>query len=90
MILPVRLTIFLSDIFQIYPGFGFWLQLRGLSKSVEFSEIDKISNQDIKASNEYKLFSNEFKDITWESTIDRFHIQDVKTKTELLNFILKI
>ena len=47
-------------------------------------------NQDIKASNEYKLFSNEFKDITWESTIDRFHIQDVKTKTELLNFILKI
>jgi len=47
-------------------------------------------NQDIKASNEYKLFSNEFKDITWESTIDRFHIQDVKTKNELLNFILKI
>ena len=37
-----------------------------------------------------KLFSNEFKDITWEATIDRFHIQDVKTKNELLNFILKI
>ena len=46
--------------------------------------------QDLKNSNEFKLLKSEFKDITWESTIDRFHIQDVKTKNELLNFILKI
>jgi adenylate cyclase len=44
-------------------------------------------SQDIKTSNEYKLFKDEFKDTNWEQVIDRFHIQDKKITTNLLNFI---
>ena len=44
-------------------------------------------NQDIKASNEYKSLTSEFKDTDWEQTVDRFHIQDENTKNTLLNFI---
>ena len=44
-------------------------------------------NQDIKASNEYKSLTGEFKDTDWEQTVDRFHIQDENTKNTLLNFI---
>ena len=44
-------------------------------------------SQDIKTSNEYKLFKDEFKDINWEQVIDRFHIQDKKIINNLLNFI---
>ena len=43
--------------------------------------------QDIKTSNEYKLFTDEFKDTNWEQVIDRFHIQDKKIINNLLNFI---
>ena len=55
----------------------------------QIAELEK-DIQDLKNSNEFKLLKSEFKDTIWESTIDRFHIQDVKTKNELLNFILKI
>ena len=44
-------------------------------------------SQDIKTSNEYKLFKDEFKDTNWEQVIDRFHIQDKKIINNLLNFI---
>ena len=44
-------------------------------------------SQDIKTSNEYKLFKDEFKDTNWEQVIDRFHIQDKKIINTLLNFI---
>ncbi len=44
-------------------------------------------NQDIKNSNEYKLFTDEFKATNWEQVVDRFHIQDKKITTNLLNFI---
>ena len=44
-------------------------------------------SQDIKTSNEYKLFTDEFKDTNWEQVIDRFHIQDKKIINNLLNFI---
>ena len=44
-------------------------------------------SQDIKTSNEYELFKDEFKDTNWEQVIDRFHIQDKKITTNLLNFI---
>ncbi|MDC0093743.1 adenylate/guanylate cyclase domain-containing protein [Alphaproteobacteria bacterium] len=47
-------------------------------------------NQDIKTSNEYKLFIDEFKDTNWEQVIDRFHIQDTKIKKNLLCFIEEI
>ena len=46
--------------------------------------------QDLKNSNEFKLLKSEFKNTIWESTIDRFHIQDIKIKNNLLNFILTI
>ena len=32
-------------------------------------------------------FKDEFKDTNWEQVIDRFHIQDKKITTNLLNFI---
>ena len=47
-------------------------------------------NQDIKSSNEYKLLYSQFKDIEWEQSVDRFHIQDELVKTELLSFIKNI
>ena len=47
-------------------------------------------SQDIKTSNEYKLFKDEFKDTNWEQVIDRFHIQDKKIINNLLNFIESI
>tara|TARA_B100001564_G_scaffold36147_1_gene26317 strand:+ start:149 stop:1891 length:1743 start_codon:yes stop_codon:yes gene_type:complete len=47
-------------------------------------------NQDIKSSNEYKLLYSQFKDIEWEKSVDRFHIQDEIVKSELLSFIKNI
>ena len=44
-------------------------------------------NQDIKTSNEYKLFADDFKNTNWEQVIDRFHIQDKKVINNLLDFI---
>ena len=47
-------------------------------------------NQDVKSSNEYKLLKSQFKDIEWEQSVDRFHIQDDIVKNELLSFIKNI
>ena len=47
-------------------------------------------NQDIKSSNEYKLLYTKFKDIEWEQSVDRFHIQDEIVKSELLSFIKNV
>ena len=44
-------------------------------------------NQDIKASNEYKSLTSEFKDTDWEQTVDRFHIQDEQTQKDLISFM---
>ena len=44
-------------------------------------------NQDIKASNEYKSFTSEFKDTDWEQTVDRFHIQDEQIQKDLISFM---
>jgi adenylate cyclase len=44
-------------------------------------------NQDIKASNEYKSLTSEFKDTDWEQTVDRFHIQDEKIQKDLISFM---
>ena len=44
-------------------------------------------NQDIKASNEYKSLTSEFKDTDWEQTVDRFHIQDEQIQKDLINFM---
>ena len=47
-------------------------------------------NQDVTNSNEYKLFNTQFKNIEWEQSVDRFHIQDEIIKNELLSFIKNI
>ena len=47
-------------------------------------------NQDIKASNEYKSLTSEFKDTDWEQTVDRFHIQDEQIKKDLISFMCSI
>ena len=47
-------------------------------------------NQDVTNSNEYKLFNSQFKNIEWEQSVDRFHIQDEIIKNELLSFIKNI
>ena len=47
-------------------------------------------DQDIKASNEYKLLKGKFKDIDWDQTVDRFHIPDEILKVNLINFIKSI
>ena len=44
-------------------------------------------NQDIKASNEYKSLTSEFKDTDWEQTVDRFHIQDEQIQKDLISFM---
>ena len=44
-------------------------------------------NQDIKASNEYKSLTSEFKDTDWEQTVDRFHIQDEQIQKNLISFM---
>ena len=44
-------------------------------------------NQDIKASNEYKSLTSEFKDTDWEQTVDRFHIQDEQIQKNLITFM---
>ena len=44
-------------------------------------------NQDIKASNEYKSLTSEFKDTDWEQTVDRFHIQDEQIQKNLICFM---
>ena len=44
-------------------------------------------NQDIKTSNEYKLFADDFKNTNWGQVIDRFHIQDKKVINNLLDFM---
>ena len=43
--------------------------------------------QDIKASNEYKSLTSEFKDTDWEQTVDRFHIQDEQIQKNLISFM---
>ena len=47
-------------------------------------------NQDIKASNEYKSLTSEFKDTDWEQTVDRFHIQDEQIQKDLISFMCSI
>jgi tetratricopeptide (TPR) repeat protein len=47
-------------------------------------------NQDVTNSNEYKLLNTQFKNIEWEQSVDRFHIQDEIIKNELLSFIKNI
>ena len=47
-------------------------------------------NQDVTNSNEYKLFNSQFKNIEWEQSVDRFHIQDEIIKNDLLSFIKNI
>ena len=47
-------------------------------------------NQDIKASNEYKSITSEFKDTDWEQTVDRFHIQDEQIQKDLISFMCSI
>ena len=47
-------------------------------------------NQDIKASNEYKSLTSEFKDTDWEQTVDRFHIQDEHIQKDLISFMCSI
>jgi len=47
-------------------------------------------NQDVTNSNEYKLLNTQFKNIEWEQSVDRFHIQDEVIKSELLSFIKNI
>ena len=47
-------------------------------------------DQDVTNSNEYKLFNTQFKNIEWEQSVDRFHIQDEIIKNELLSFIKNI
>ena len=44
-------------------------------------------NQDIKASNEYKSLTSEFKDTDWEQTVDRFHIQDEQIQKDIISFM---
>ena len=47
-------------------------------------------NQDIKASNEYKSLTSEFKDTEWEQTVDRCHIQDERSQKDLIRFMCSI
>ena len=47
-------------------------------------------NQDIKASNEYKSLTSEFKDTDWKQTVDRFHIQDEQIQKDLISFMCSI
>ena len=47
-------------------------------------------DQDIKASNEYKLLKGKFKDIDWDQTVDRFHIPDEILKVNLIKFMKSI
>ena len=47
-------------------------------------------NQDIKASNEYKSLTSEFKDTDWEQTVDRFHVQDEQIQKDLISFMCSI
>ena len=47
-------------------------------------------NQDIKASNEYKSLTSEFKDTDWEQTVDRFHIQDEQIQKDLILSLIHI
>ena len=47
-------------------------------------------NQDVTNSNEYKLLNTQFKNIEWEQSVDRFHIQDENIKKNLLDFIRTI
>jgi len=47
-------------------------------------------NQDIKASNEYKSLTSEFKDTDWEQTVDRFHIQNEQIQKDLISFMCSI
>jgi len=46
--------------------------------------------QDLKVSNEYKTFKEEFKGNDWAQTVDRFHIQDSNIEEDLNKFVNSI